>query len=265
MGSSFTKEEKEAQEIGSAIKFPKIEGDTLRQVDSCKMTQLAFVDGVFAEVIKDSNKAVKDLVKKTPVGVADLLHAKRATDAYIDLRDQIAEMCHQKKGIFQSGDHWDSHKINALVEKHKPEFQKCGVQVHFNQFSYWHRHVVSTGTVTTYYYAPTHIRWVVFADAKVDPKSCTQYVFDPVKIYDPPAPKSKKFVAFNNYNKENMKLVEAGHTHFPKDHATYLLYSNQVPRLPKASAEAVVVATVVEDTAAAASTADPADLKAETS
>lgn len=166
----------------------------------------------------------------------------------------------KKKGLLSHADHWDPRKINVLVAKHKPEFLKCGVQVHFNQYSYWRRQYHKYG----YFFVPGVVRWVAFADATVDPKLCTQYLFDPTKIYDPPGPKEpeKKCHPFYHFNKDNMKLVEAGNTHFPKDHATYLLYgaSASAPALPVATAvSAPAVATAVEVTAA--STADPADVK----
>ena len=45
-------------------------------------------------------------------------------------------------------------------------------------------------------------------------------MFDPYKIYDPPGPKPKSIGKLKHhcesYNKENMKLVEEGKTHFPE-------------------------------------------------
>ena len=88
---------------------------------------------MFAEVIKDKSSGAKKFVKETPEGVAHVLHAGRATDVYIDMRDEIVEKCGVEQDILQElfdrVDHWDSHKINEIVEKYKPEFKKHGVQV----------------------------------------------------------------------------------------------------------------------------------------
>merc|ERR1712176_60581 len=101
------------------------------------MGKLVFPEGVFAEVIKNSKNAVKELVNNIPTGVAELLKSKRLVNAYTDMRDEIAAHCHKKTTASNSSDHWDSRKIDAIVGKYKAVFHRRGVQIHFNQYSFW--------------------------------------------------------------------------------------------------------------------------------
>merc|ERR1719326_756754 len=206
MGSALTKDEKE---FGSAVPLP---GGGKGRAMVGNTDKLAFPEGVYAELIGDKSSSAKELLAKTPVGVARLFHSKRATDLYIDIRDDIIATCQVPKGknILVKYDLWDSRKINDVINKYKPALKEKGLQVHFNQHSLWFD-FSGKGS-----FRPQHVRWVAFADATIDPKSCTQYVYDPYKIYDPPGPKPKGLCSCESYNKENMKLVEAGQTHFPE-------------------------------------------------
>ena len=98
-----------------------------------KTKKLVFAEGVYAEVIKDKSSGAKKFVKEIPEGVAQVLHAGRATDVYIDMRDEIVQKCEVQvevlKELFDKVDHWDARKINDIVDKYKPEFKKHGVQV----------------------------------------------------------------------------------------------------------------------------------------
>ena len=152
---------------------------------------------MFAEVIKDKSSGAKKFVKEIPEGVAAVLHAGRATDVYIDMRDEIVQNCEVQvevlKEMFDKVDHWNARKINEIVNNYKPEFKKHGVQVrgrrgkacmltmltsnisrqvHFNQHSLWMGYY-NGGTKCECYY-PKHVRWIAFADAKIDAKLCTQ-------------------------------------------------------------------------------------------
>jgi len=233
MGSSLSKDEKKS---GSAIEFPG--GGKVKAHSKTK--KLVFADGVFAEVIKDKSSGAKKFVKEIPEGVAQVLHAGRATDVYIDMRDEIVQNCEVQvevlKELFDKVDHWDARKINEIVNNYKPEFKKHGVQVHFNQHSLWMGWYNAPAKCECYY--PKHVRWITFADAEIDAKLCTQYAYDPLKIYDPPGPAPTWGIA-SCYNKENMKLVKAGATHFPSEAAAAAAAgttSAKAPLLPEASA-----------------------------
>ena len=88
---------------------------------------------MFAEIIKDKASGAKKFVKEIPEGVAAVLHAGRATDVYIDMRDEIVQNCEVQvevlKEMFDKVDHWNARKINEIVNNYKPEFKKHGVQV----------------------------------------------------------------------------------------------------------------------------------------
>ena len=67
----------------------------------------------------------------------------------------------------------------------------------------------SSCTVSVYSVQSNHYHSLLF--------SVRQYVYDPMKIYDPPG-KPTAWGWIHDYNKENMALVKAGLTHFPDDY-----------------------------------------------
>jgi len=207
MGAALTSEEKL---MGTAVALP---GGGYGVAMNGDMKKLKMPEGVYAEMIKESSRGGKRLVKTTPKGVSDLLHSCRATDVYIDLRDEIVAKCQipksKKKKIFRKYDNWDSLKINAIVNKYKPLFKEKGVQIHFNHHSLWYDF---DGKMSM---NVMHIRWLAFAQASINSKHCTQFAFDPLKIYDPPGLKPKWAGGIFDYNKENMKLLKLGMSHFP--------------------------------------------------
>jgi len=221
MGAVLTSEERL---MGTAVALP---GGGFGVAMNGDRKKLKMPEGVFAEAIKESSSGGKKLVKKTPKGVSDLLHSHRATDVYIDLRDEIVAKCQipksQKKNIFRKYDNWDSQKICAVVKKYKPLFKEKGVQIHFNHHSLWYNFDDKMSMNVM------HIRWLAFADASIDSKHCTQFAFDPLKIYDPPGLKPYWASGIYDYNKDNMKLLKDGKTHFPPGSVKAVTIDDEIP------------------------------------